>query len=123
MGKLILLADDNEGARNAAQRVLELAGYQVLVAKDGGEALQLAVTHEPALAVFDMTMPVLHGHEVCAELRKREDKIAQLPVILLTGVDELMGGALAAGAGVQKYLGKPVNPRELIEAVKELLGE
>ena len=117
MGKLILLADDNEHARIAAQRVLEIAGYQVLAAKDGAEALELAVIHQPALGVFDMTMPKLHGHEVCAELRKRDDELARLPIIMLTGVDELMGGALAESAGAQKYLGKPVNPRELLDAV------
>jgi DNA-binding response OmpR family regulator len=59
---------------------------------------------------------------VCAEFRKRTDELKDLPVILLTGVDEFMGGALAENAGVQKYLSKPVNPRELLDAVKELTG-
>jgi len=118
--KRVLIADDNEGARHAARKVLEMAGHEVIEARDGSEALVLAVEHKPDVAVFDMTMPGMHGHEVCAELHKRTDELATLPVILLTGVEELMGGALAAGAGVQRYLNKPVNPRELIDAINEL---
>ena len=123
MPKRILIADDVENTRKAIQRTLELAGYEVISASDGDEALQMAIEQKPDLAVFDMTMPNLHGHEVCRKLRERDDELARLPVILVTGVDEFLGGALAESAGVQKYLTKPIDPKELTGAMEELLGE
>ena len=123
MSKTILVADDEDAPRRAAVMVLKMAGYQIVEAADGEEALAKALEHKPALLVLDMMMPKKHGHEVCAALRQRDDELKSVPVITLTGLDVMLGEDLAAEAGSQKYLNKPVNPRELLDTVKQLLGE
>ncbi len=123
MAKTILVADDEDAPRRAVVMVLKMAGYVVVEAVDGVDALAKAIEHRPAALVLDMMMPNKHGHEVCAALRQRDDELKTVPVITLTGLDAMLGEELASEAGSQKYLNKPVNPRELLDTLKELLGE
>jgi two-component system KDP operon response regulator KdpE len=113
----ILLVDDEERIVNFLKAKLKIAGYDILVATNGAEALEQFRAHQPDLVVLDLIMPTMDGFEVLKELRS----FSSVPVIILSAkradVDKIKGLHL----GADDYLPKPFNPDELlarIEAVK-----
>jgi two-component system KDP operon response regulator KdpE len=113
----ILLVDDEERIVNFLKAKLKIAGYDILVATNGAEALEQFKTHQPDLVILDLIMPTMDGFEVLKELRS----FSAVPVIILSAkradVDKIKGLHL----GADDYLPKPFNPDELlarIEAVK-----
>jgi two-component system KDP operon response regulator KdpE len=113
----ILLVDDEERIVNFLKAKLKIAGYDILVATNGSEALEQFKTHQPDLVILDLIMPAMDGFEVLKELRS----FSSVPVIILSAkradVDKIKGLHL----GADDYLPKPFNPDELlarIEAVK-----
>lgn len=117
----VLVADDSRTIRTQLKQILSQAGYEVLSANDGGEAVEQICAERPFLAVLDINMPVLDGYGVCQELKRKGDPFDRLPVIFLTTLRsralEMLGGELGA------YLQKPVDPDELIEAVNTFVPE
>ena len=122
MGKKILVADDETHILHVLTMKLTNAGYTVLTAVDGEEALELCAAERPDLLITDYQMPVMTGMELCRHLRKSEQS-RDIPAILLTargfdiGLDEMID------AGISTVLAKPFSPRVVLKRVKELLDE
>ena len=119
--RTILLAEDDRAIRRYLQVILERAGYTVVVASDGLEAMKAALSVPVAAVVTDAIMPHLGGHELTRFLR-RHPRLKGLPVILLSGTDQ---SAPPAGAEERAdlYLSKPVRPEEFTRSVGRLLEQ
>ncbi|MHC4295132.1 MAG: response regulator [Planctomycetota bacterium] len=120
MSKKILVTDDEAHILHVLSMKLTNAGYEVITAIDGEEALELCMTEKPDLLITDYQMPVMSGLQMCMELRKA-DKTRDIPTIMLTargfdiGTDEMLE------AGIAVVLAKPFSPREVLRCVSELL--
>ena len=115
----ILVVDDSRTIRNAVKRTLLTAGYDVICASNGHEAIDL-LNDEFDLMILDINMPGLDGFEVCEQLKSSDVNMQNLPIIFLTSDDshalELLGRQFGA------YLQKPVSSEVLVSAVKEQLA-
>lgn len=120
MRHTILVADDEVTLRMLVRAALSNAGYDVLEAADGDEALGLARGARPDLIVLDLMMPKKSGLDVLRELRA-DPELAPMPVVMLTARTRAADRDAAAEAGADRFLAKPFSPRELSEAVAELL--
>jgi DNA-binding response OmpR family regulator len=118
---LILVADDDEDIRRLLRFRLERAGYGVVEARDGEEALALALQHRPDLAVMDVMMPKATGYEVTRRLRE-DESTRKIPVILLTARAQEADVSRGFEAGADDYLRKPFSPQELRARVQAILG-
>ena len=117
----ILVADDDPDIRALVSAVLRAAGYVVVPARDGEEALALAAVHELGAAVLDVFMPRVGGFEVCRTLRDGKATSA-LPIVLLSARGEPDDFARGYEEGASRYMSKPFRPRELVAAVNELVS-
>lgn len=120
-GLTILIADDDHDLVGYIRIRLESAGYEVLTADDGEEALKLALERKPDLAVLDVRMPTLDGFGVTRQIRSSE-AVGEMPVILLTGSVLEEDVTMGLEAGADEYLMKPLSePEELLETVRSAL--
>lgn len=113
----ILVVDDEEKIVEIVKSYLEAAGYGVVCAYDGQQALRLFEQHAPALVVLDLMLPGLSGEAVCETIRKR----SRTPIIMLTAkVDEscIIGGL---HLGADDYVVKPFSPRQLMARIEAVL--
>jgi DNA-binding response OmpR family regulator len=117
---LVLVADDDEDILQLLSFRIERAGYEVVQAKNGTDALRLALDLLPALAVLDVMMPGLNGFEVTRELR-RSEVTSTMPVILLTAKAQATDAAGGLAAGADDYVKKPFDARDLMERIERLL--
>jgi DNA-binding response OmpR family regulator len=117
---LVLVADDDEDILQLLSFRLERAGYEIVQARNGDDALQLALDLVPALAVLDVMMPGLNGYEVTRELR-RNQATSTTPVILLTAKAQAADVARGMAAGANDYVKKPFDARDLADRVDRLL--
>jgi CheY-like chemotaxis protein len=115
----VLLAEDDRSARRYFEVILRRAGYEVVAAADGVEAMKAALCAGVDAVVTDAVMPHLGGHELCRFLR-RHPKLAHLPVVLLSGADR-PADAPDAAERADVYLSKPVRPEELTNCLARLL--
>lgn len=115
----ILLAEDDRSARRYFEVILQRAGYEVVTAADGVEAMKAALAGPVDVVVTDALMPHLGGHELCRFLRSHP-KLARLPVIVLSGADKAPVPRDAADRA-DAYLSKPVRPEELTSCLARLL--
>lgn len=122
LGKgLILLVDDEQTVRAVGQRMVEKAGFRVLCAADGLEALALFRDHagEIACVLLDLTMPVMDGEAVLRELQKVRSEV---PVILCSGYDEQLILERFRGKGLAGVIHKPYHAAELLSKLREVLA-
>jgi len=117
---LVLVADDEEDIRALVAFRLKRAGYEVITAADGEEALLLATTRLPDLAVLDMMMPKATGLEVTRSMREQETT-KDIPVILLTARAQEADVSRGFEAGADDYVKKPFSPQDLQTRVQALL--
>jgi DNA-binding response OmpR family regulator len=117
---LVLVADDEEDIRALVAFRLQRAGYDVITAADGEEALTLATTRLPDLIVLDMMMPKATGLEVTRSLRA-QDATKDIPVIILTARAQEADVASGFEAGADDYVKKPFSPKDLQLRVQALL--
>jgi DNA-binding response OmpR family regulator len=117
---LVLVADDEEDIRALVAFRLKRAGYEVITAADGAEALTLATSRLPDLVVLDMMMPKATGLEVTRSLREL-DETKDMPVILLTARAQEADVARGFEAGADDYVKKPFSPQDLQLRVQALL--
>jgi DNA-binding response OmpR family regulator len=117
---LVLVADDDEDILQLLSFRLERAGYEIVQARNGDDALKLALELVPALAVLDVMMPGLNGYEVTRELR-RNQATSTTPVILLTAKAQPADVARGMAAGANDYVKKPFDARDLADRVDRLL--
>jgi two-component system phosphate regulon response regulator PhoB len=120
MKQKILVVDDEPDARELIQYNLKTAGYEVITAADGEEALKKACAANPSLVVLDVMLPEVDGLEVCKRLR-REPATAAVPIIMLTAKAAEIDRVLGLELGADDYVTKPFSPRELVLRVKALL--
>ena len=113
----VLLAEDDRALRRYFEVVLCRAGYDVLAAADGLEAMKALLTNPVDAVVTDAVMPHLSGHELCRFLREHP-RLKGIPVVLLSGETS----AHHEGAGADLYLSKPVSAEELSAGLARLLG-
>ena len=118
---LILIADDRASSRELLRLVLERAGYEVLEAEDGRQAVERAREAIPDLILLDLQMPQLDGYGVLTELR-REERFATIPMLALTASAMRGDREKILQAGFTDYLSKPAGPEILRETVARLLG-
>ena len=120
MSKSILIADDEPNIVAAVEYLLKRSGYEVSVARNGAEALELVETSHPDLVVLDVMMPVKSGYEVCVRMRERPDW-RHIKIIMLSakGRDAEVAKGLSVGADL--YVTKPFSTRDLMRKIKELL--
>ncbi len=118
---LVLIADDDPDILALVSFRLERAGYEVVQATDGEEALRAATERRPALAVLDVMMPKLDGYEVTRRMRA-DEQTKRIPVILLTARVQEADIARGFEAGADDYIRKPFSPPELRARVQAILG-
>ena len=118
--RLLLIADDDEDILQLLSFRLERAGYEIVQARNGAEALRLAIELRPALAVLDVMMPGLTGFEVTRKLRANEETRA-MPIILLTAKAQASDLSQGMAAGADDYVKKPFDARDLKDRVERLL--
>lgn len=116
----ILIADDEPNQLELLGFNLNQAGFDVIRASDGQQAMEMVAEHSPDLVILDWMMPQLSGIDVCRRLRSsRESK--NLPVIILSARGEEGDRILGLDIGADDYISKPFSPRELVSRVKALL--
>ena len=113
----IMVIDDSSTIRRSAEIFLGQAGYQVILADDGFDALSKISDHQPALIFCDILMPRLDGYQTCA-LIKKSAKFHATPVIMLSSKDGLFDRARGAMVGSAEYLTKPFTKDSLLKAVR-----
>jgi twitching motility two-component system response regulator PilG len=113
-----MVIDDSNTIRRSAEIFLKNAGYEVILAEDGFDALSKITDQHPQLIFIDIMMPRLDGYQTC-NLIKRNDRFKMTPVIMLSSKDGLFDRARARMAGSDEYLTKPFTQEALIEAVKQ----
>ena len=117
----IMVVDDEEDMVDAVKMVLEIEGYEVIVAYDGDEALQKAEAEMPDLILLDMKMPRKIGIEVC-KILKSQAKTKHIPVLIFTAsgadIDDVVAEARADG-----YFRKPFAPDDLLTEVRKRLDD
>jgi DNA-binding response OmpR family regulator len=116
----ILVADDEPGLVRLAQIHLTRAGYEVITAADGKEALEIIERDRPNLVVLDVMMPHMDGFEVLHRVQAH-DELKQIPVVMLTAQAQDHAVLHGMQSGAAKYLTKPFNPMELTKTVAEVL--
>lgn len=119
--KRILIADDEHSLRFLLRKTLEGENYEIFEAKNGKEALSLALKKLPDLIILDVVMPDLYGSEVCERLRK-QPKTAKTPIMILTANLNLYNQDLARQSGADYFVTKPFSPIELKSQVRKILS-
>ncbi len=114
----ILVAEDHLDSRDALRALLEAFGYRVLVAVDGRQAVEIALSEHPDLVLMDIMMPEMDGFEATRALR-RDSRTAELPIIAVTAMEGAQQLALQAGA--DDFVRKPVDIRGLVAKVHRFL--
>lgn len=114
----ILLVEDNGKNMKLFRDVLRAAGYETLEATTGGQALKLAVEHDPDLVLLDVGLPDIDGVVVLGRLRT-EDRTAAIPVLALTAQAMTGDRERFLAAGFDGYVSKPVNIVALVETVRK----
>ena len=112
----VLIIDDSNTIRRSAEMFLRQAGYEVLLAQDGFEALAMISDHRPRVIFVDIMMPRLDGYQTCA-LIKQNTLLKSTPVIMLSSKDGAFDRARGRLAGSDLYLTKPFTKENLIRAV------
>ena len=118
---VVLVADDDRDILELVAFRLERAGYDAVTANDGAEALDVADTRAPDLAVLDVMMPRMTGLDVCRELRA-DSRTASMAVLLLTARAPENDIEHGFAWGGDDYLNKPFSPRELASRVRAVLA-
>jgi twitching motility two-component system response regulator PilG len=114
----VLVIDDSNTIRRSAELFLKQAGFDVVLAEDGFDALSKIADHQPRVIFVDIMMPRLDGYQTCA-LIKQNPKLKSTPVIMLSSKDGVFDRARGRLAGSDRYLTKPFTKEGLVAAVNE----
>jgi two-component system, OmpR family, alkaline phosphatase synthesis response regulator PhoP len=120
MPKKILVVDDDADLVELISFNLKQAGYSIVTAADGVDALKKARSIEPDLIVLDVMMPELDGFAVC-EILRRDPATAPIPIMMLTALSSELGRVAGLGSGASDFVTKPFSPRLLVQRIEELL--
>ncbi len=122
MTKKILVADDQQYMHQLMQHHLARAGYQVVSARNGREALEKAGKELPQLIIMDVMMLELDGLAALKQLKQAEST-RKIPVIMMTASAQMLTQEEAESSGAAAFFTKPFSPTQLIMEIKRLLGE
>ena len=127
--KTVLVVDDEPNVRSYLSQILEDAGFNVLTALDGDEALELIQERRPDFISLDLVMPRKSGRRLLYDLRK-DKALSRIPVLIVTAhattdlgkgdLQDLLDNRMMSGPGI--YLEKPVNPLKYVRAIQRTLG-
>ncbi len=116
-GAKVMVIDDSNTIRRSAEIFLLKAGCEVILAEDGFDALAKITDHQPQVIFVDIMMPRLDGYQTCA-LIKKNPRLRETPVIMLSSKDGLFDRARGRLVGSDEYLTKPFTKDTLLEAVR-----
>ena len=117
MSKKILIVEDEKKLVNVLKAYLEQAGFAVVTASDGQQALTVFRHEKPALVLLDLNLPVLDGLDVCRALRKD----SAVPIVMVTARIEETDRLIGLELGADDYVSKPFSPREVVARVRAVL--
>ena len=120
MSKKILIADDEPNILISLEFLMKREGYEVLLARDGQEAMDVIARERPALVLLDVMMPVKTGFDVCCELRASES-LRDTRVLMLTAKGRDTDVDKGLGVGADAYMTKPFSTKELVAKVAQML--
>jgi len=120
MKEKILIVEDEKDIIKMLEYNLKKEGYRVNYARDGEDAIDLAVREHPDLILLDLMLPGMDGLEVCKALKK-ESKTAYIPIIMLTAKSQESDKVVGLELGADDYITKPFSLRELIARIKAVL--
>jgi DNA-binding response OmpR family regulator len=118
----ILIAEDERDIRDLEAFTLRFAGYEVVTASNGEEAVQLAAQENPDLILSDVRMPRMTGYEACRAM-KADPKLKDIPVIFLSAKGQESEIQAGLDLGAEEYILKPFAPDQLAERVKAILAK
>ncbi|GLH64666.1 response regulator transcription factor [Parageobacillus sp. G301] len=118
MSKKVLVVDDEQSIVTLLTYNLEQAGFTVVTANDGEEAIEKVASEQPAFIILDLMLPKLDGVEVCKQLRQQK---VMTPILMLTAKDDEFDKVLGLELGADDYMTKPFSPREVVARVKAIL--
>ncbi len=121
-GKKILVVEDDALIRELDRVNLEAAGFEVALATDGFEGLEMARTVNPDLIVLDIMLPKMDGFKVCRIL-KFDDKFKHIPILMLTARIQEVDKETGFKTGADAYMTKPYEPEELIKKINQILAD
>lgn len=116
----VLVVDDSQESVDLLEYFLKPAGYKIIKARDGAEALDIVEKDPPDIILLDIMLPKVNGYEVCEKLKKRQSTF-HIPIIMITVLKELKDKIKALEAGADDFLSKPFDSVELLTRVKSLL--
>lgn len=122
MAKKILVTEDSPTMLAIMQTALEDAGYTVVAAADGQQALDMTKKEKPDLIILDLMLPKIDGYKVCAMLKMNQD-YAHIPVIIVTARGSDQDKKLGAEVRADAYITKPYQHESVVIKIKELLKE
>ena len=118
----VLLADDNEKNMRLLEMTLKQENYQLLICRDGEEALKTYISEKPDLVILDALMPKMDGFTVCRKIREHKDS-RHVPVIISSAIyKEDVYRNESENLGADEFLPKPIKPSQLLETVRALLA-
>ena len=117
---IVLVVDDDEPSLELLQAYLEDVDCETIPAQDGVEALQIIAGKTPDLVLLDVMMPKMSGFEVCKRI-KNDPKTSDIPVIMVTALNEFGDIERGIDSGTDDFISKPVNKLELVTRVKTML--
>jgi Response regulators consisting of a CheY-like receiver domain and a winged-helix DNA-binding domain len=119
----ILVVEDDQNLRLTLTELLRMEGFTVVSARDGDEGYLQAMAHQPDLVITDLNMPILNGVELARLLRRQRGKIAEVPIIALSGNLADYNLPEKMTAGIDRFIDKSSNDRHsLMATVRTLLG-
>lgn len=123
MAHRILVVDDDVLVLEALKELLTSSGYEVRVATRGQEALEILDKERFDLLILDVVMPKMTGFDLCSEVRKRDDEMSAVKIIMLTAKTEARDLQSEEGCGCELYLTKPIDPGRLKELIRDTLED
>jgi CheY-like chemotaxis protein len=119
--KLFLLVEDFEDSRFMMRRLLEMAGYAVIEASDGEQAVALAISEQPELILMDLSLPKLDGLAATRQIRQYKE-VENTPIVAISAHDSPESRTEALAAGCNEYVTKPIDFDQLGEVLKHFLS-
>ena len=120
--KKILIVDDEPNIVMALEYAFRKEKFEVLIARNGGEAFELMKEHVPEMVVMDIMMPLVNGYETL-KMMKQEDRLKEIKVILLSAKNKATDIEYGLKLGAEDYITKPFSVKKLINRVHELMPE
>ena len=121
MSKRILVVEDQEDNMQILRDLLRSAGYQMIEAENGEDALAAAAAQRPDLILMDIQIPIIDGYEATRRI-KADPQLNSIPIIVVTSYALSGDEAKARAAGCDAYVTKPYSPRQLLAKIREYLA-